>query len=286
MRVGQNPLKGAKVDGLKNIVLAVVVHLPQDTGYHAQRKEVVWRCLETMTAGAKEKYSLLIWDNGSMNGFSQGLKGLGPDVFIQTPNLGLTFAKAAIANMLPKDTILCYSDDDMLFHEGWLTAQLGLLHHFPNVSCVTGYPVRTSFRWGNQNTKEWARKHAKLESGRFIPDQYEDDFALSVGRTPEWQKEYAKKDIDWRITYKGKTAYATSHHCQFIGYAGRIAEAIKHGSMALESETGFDIELDRLGLRLATTQRYCQHIGNVLETDIGLLKSSNGGTQWQKELAH
>lgn len=277
-------MKGKPTNTLERVVFAVVTHLPSENGYHAKRMDVILRCFRSMLGPDDGNYSLLVWDNGSLPKLKNAIKSeFAPDLFIESGNVGLTFAKAAIANMLPKDTILCYSDDDMLFHEGWLQPQIDLLKHFPNVSCVTGYPVRTSFRWGNQNTKEWARKHAKLESGRFISDQYENDFAVSVGRTPEWQKEYAKNDIDWRITYKGKTAYATSHHCQFIGYAGRIAEAIKHGSMALESETGFDIELDKLGLRLATTQRYCQHIGNVLETDIGLLKSSNGGTQWQKE---
>jgi hypothetical protein len=286
MRVGSNPLKGANIDGLGKVVLAVVTHLPRLEGYHAKRFEVVQKCFQTMLEGVEMDCSLLVWDNGSYAGFKQWIRDdVKPEVFIESQNLGLTFAKAAIANMLPKDTILCYSDDDMLFYEGWLKPQIDLLAHFPNVSCVTGYPVRTSFRWGNNNTRAWAQANARLEEGRFIPQEWDDDFALSVGRTPAWQREYTKNDKEWRISYKGKQAYATSHHCQFIGYAGRIAEAIKHGSMALESETGFDVELDCLGLRLATTQRLCRHIGNVLETDIGLLKSSSGGTQWQKELA-
>lgn len=284
MRIGQNPMKGERSDGLKKVVLAVITHLPNTMGYHAQRLEVIQKCLNSMCNGAGVEYSLLVWDNGSHPEFRRMIREIyRPRMFIESVNVGLTFAKAAIANMLPKDTILCYSDDDMLFMDGWLKPQLDLLGHFPNVSCVTGYPVRTSFRWGNNNTRAWAQKHAQLEEGRFIPQEWDDDFAVSVGRTPEWQREYTKKDKEWRITYKDKQAYATSHHCQFVGYAGRIAEAIKHGSMALESETGFDVELDRLGLRLATTQRLCWHIGNVLETDIGLLKSSSGGTQCQKE---
>ena len=223
-----------------------------------------------MLQGIGREYSLLVWDNGSI---PELLRWIGeetkPDILIESQNYGLTFAKAAIAKMLPPNAILCYSDDDMLFMNDWLAPQLDILTTFPNVACVTGYPVRTSFRWGNENTKAWARDNAFLESGRFIPQEWDDDFALSVGRSVEYQRNYTKDDIDWRITYKNQKVYATSHHCQFIGYAGKVAQALQHGNKALESETGFDVELDKIGLRLATTNRLARHIGNVLETDNG-----------------
>lgn len=87
-----------------------------------------------------------------------------------------------IAQMLPPETILGYSDDDMLFSNNWLAPQIELLKGFPNVACVSGYPVRTSFRWGNDNTKAWARAEARLTAGRFIPNEWERDFCVSIGR--------------------------------------------------------------------------------------------------------
>jgi len=187
---------------------------------------------------------------------------------ILSGNIGKYAARLSIARMLPPETILAYSDDDMYFYPDWLAPQIELLNYFPNVSCVTGNPVRTQFRWGNENTVKWAMTHAQVNTGRFIPQEWEDDFALSVGRTPEWHKEYTKNDTDLLITYKNKQAYATSHHCQHVSYAGTVAKIPLYDHLAMSRETPFDNEMDKLGLRLATTQRYCRHIGNILENEL------------------
>jgi len=60
-------------------------------------------------------------------------------------------------------------------------------------------------------------------------------------------------------------AYATSHHCQQIGYAGVVNKALEWNYEAMKSERPFDEALDRLGLRLATTQRLARHMGNVID---------------------
>lgn len=271
MRIGSNPNKQEKVSGiLENVVFHVVTHLPNQEGYHEKRLEVVKTCLTSMIENAGVKHSLIISDSGSVPELTEWIeKEIKPTILIKPRNFGKGMHKKFVTRMLPPNTVLCYSDDDIFFYPNWFAPQYELLKLFPNVASVTGYPVRTSFRWGNVNTKKWALENAELKAGRFIPEKYEKDFCTSIGR--EWitHEHGTKKDMDWMISYKGRKAYATSHHCQHIGYSGVIDKALPDfDDNAMGSETGFDIELDKLGLRLATTKRLTRHIGNILDDEL------------------
>lgn len=267
MRVGTNPNRAADVKGFAPVVVTVITHLPNvTTAYHAKRLEVIQACLRTMRDGANIEHTFCVWDNGSLPELRNWIQyDFKPDMFVQSANVGKINARTALTRMFPPDTIMTFSDDDMLFYRDWLRPQIEILQHFPNVASVTGYPVRTSFRWGNDNTLAWARKNGKLESGRFLPQEWEDDFAVSVGRDINWHKEYTVKDIDWRVTYKGMKAYATGHHCQFIGYAGQVAKACVYDHQTMADEKPFDIRMDAVGLRLATVGRHARHMGNVID---------------------
>jgi hypothetical protein len=269
MRIGNNPLrfKPAPYE-FKPVVCLVVVHLPDDddTGYHAHRMDVVKTCLTTMRNGAKRDHTFFVWDNGSSIWFREWLEfEFKPDMLMLSPNIGKNPARASAIQMLPLGTIVAYSDDDIFYYDNWLTPQIDLLNHFPNVACVSGYPVRTQFRWGVENTLKWARENAKVKQGRFIPTEWEKDFCVSIERDWQYHLDYTEKDIDFKIIYEGKEAYATAHHCQFIGYAVNILPALHHDNLAMSDEKRFDTEMDRHGLRLCTTQRYARHIGNVLD---------------------
>lgn len=270
MRVGSNPLRGKTAAELADVVLCVVTHLPEQAGYHAERLEVVQTCLRSMTQNAGMEYSLCVWDNGSCDELREWIfYEVKPDVFVQSINLGKTTGRTGLTRMIPPGKVVCYSDDDILFYPNWLRPQIELLRHFPGVACVSGYPVRTAFRWGNANTKAWARKHAALEIGRYLPREWEDDFAVSIGRDPKWHaEEWSQNDNDARITYKGKQAYATAHHCQFIGKSDVLSRAMRFDKDAMGDERALDERLDSIGLRLATIQRYTRHIGNVLHDEL------------------
>lgn len=269
MRVGNNPLRVARTKTMEDVVLCVLTHLPNFEGYHAQRMEVVQTCLRSMTQHADMPYSLAIWDNGSCDEFRRWVRDeMKPDVFVESINLGKTTGRTALTRIIPPGKIVCFSDDDMYFYPSWLAPQIELLQHFPNVAAVSGYPVRTSFRWGNENTKAWALANAKMEVGRFLPNEWEDDFAVSIGREPEWHRQYTQNDKDVRITYNGKQAYATAHHCQFIAKSEVISRVVQFDNFAMGDERPLDITLDSIGLRLATTQRYCRHIGNVIHDEL------------------
>lgn len=270
MRIGNNPLKiSAAPDKIKNVVLTCVTHLPNQAGYHAERFEVVRTCLTSMRMGARRDHTFMVWDNGSCPELRDWLANVfKPDVLILSGNVGKNTARTTLFGMVKPDSIVTFSDDDMYFYDNWLNPQIELLQNFPNVASVSGYPVRTAFRWGNENTLTWARQNGLLEYERFMPEQWERDFCLSIGRDYEAHKKATEGEKDWKVAYKGKQAFCTSHHCQFIGNAETLNKIKVYDNMALGSERDYDTALDKLGLRLSTTKRLSRHIGNVIHDEL------------------
>lgn len=268
MRIGLNPLREKPAPAnIQPIVFLVVTHLPcSDDPYHAGRLEVLQACLTSMRQNSHREHTFMVWDNGSKTEVTDWIQHIfEPDIFVSSGNLGKAAARSLAVNMLPPGTVIAYSDDDILYYDNWFKPQLELLNHFPNVAAVSGYPVRTMFRSGNANTIAWAEKHATLKRGQFIPREWENDFAESIGRDPQQHIEKTTKDFDTKIIYNGKEAYATAHHCQFIGYQAILSRSMYFDGMAAHDEHPFDIEMDRHGLRLCTTERLCRHMGNVLD---------------------
>ena len=267
MRIGSNPLHDARVKGFPPVVACVITHLPHRDGYHAKRLEVIQACISSMTKGAPG-VPLVVWDNGSHPVLKEWLKSLHPYLLIESANVGKSSARAALFRMFPPSTLVAMSDDDILFYPGWLDAEAEVLTTFPCVACVTGNPIRTSFRWGCENTIKWMSDHGILETGRFIPDEYERDFCDSIGRVYESHRKNTAAEQDYRGVYNGIYAYATSHHCQFIATSGHILPALRYDDAAMADEKPFDMALDRIGLRLSTVKRYSRHIGNVLHDEL------------------
>ncbi len=270
MRKGMNPNREKPSNGFKPFVASAVVHLPNFEGYHADRFEVVKCSLETMRANAGLDCDIVIYDNGSCQEFRDWLLGeYKPDRVILSNNVGLSSARAALIRSVPPETIIGVADDDMFYYPLWFKKQVELLTHFPNVGQVSGYPVRTQFRWGNVYTKRWAQRTAMIEYGKFIPEQYDRDFCTSIGRDYAYQVDYTREDNDVLITFQGHKAYGVAHHCQFICKAGVIENIIKFNQESMSNDRTFDWAVDNAGLlRLTTTERYTRHIGNVLDDEL------------------
>jgi hypothetical protein len=269
MRQGQNPLRTQNAPyKMKDIICLVVTHLPceEEPGYHKDRMEVVQTCLETMRNGIHREHTFMVWDNDSNSTFRDWLQHIfEPDVLVMSKNIGKNQARANAINTLPLGGVVCYSDDDIFFEDNWFNPQYELLYSFPKVAAVSGMPIRTMMRWGNENTLKWARENAKVKQGRFISPELEKDYAISIGREPQQHIEMTVKDIDYLIEYEDKKAYAHAHHAQFIGYVATVRNGMYVDDMALTDEKPTDILLDKLGLRLCTTERYCRHMGNIME---------------------
>jgi hypothetical protein len=175
--------------------------------------------------------------------------------------------------MLPPETIIAVADDDMFYYPDWLAEHLDIFNTFPRVGTVSGWPVRTQFRFHNKFTLDWGQRFASaFERGKFISEQEERDFCASVERDYKWHKGYTKKDIDTRLTFRGVEAYAEGHHCQWLGKAGTIAPLLSYSKEAMADERPFEYAVDAAQLlRLTTTKRVTRHIGNVLDEELEAL---------------
>ena len=268
MRVGNNPLTGGMAKQMPELVAAVITHLPDLEGYHAGRMEVVQHCLNSLRENAGRMIPVLVWDNGSGPELRDWLVNyLKPEFLVLSPNVGKASARASIIRAFRPETVVCISDDDMYYHPNWLEPQLKLLNHFPNVGAVSGYPVRTQFRWGNAATIKWAQEAgAAITRGKLIPEEWDRDFCISIGRDWDYQVATTVDDQETMIEWKGVRAYATAHHCQFICRAGALEYIVAWDEEAMSDEKLFDKAIDAHGmLRLTTTERLVQHIGNVME---------------------
>lgn len=128
MRIGNNPMRGKPISHtMPGEVATVVTHLPNQEGYHAQRLEVVQTCLKSMRNGAPG-IPVMVWDNGSCQELRDWLlDDYRPDFLVLSDNVGKHNAQKSIANLFPPETIIGFSDDDMLFWHGWWSESIRLL---------------------------------------------------------------------------------------------------------------------------------------------------------------
>lgn len=281
MRDGTNPLRSALVNPIAPIVICAITHLPQEGGYHARRMEVIMASLETMRANMgvnDHNVEIAVWDNGSCPNLKGWLiNNYRPDYLIFSRNVGKSIARASLVNMLPDDRIIGVADDDMFYYPNWLEKQLEVLSVYPNVGTVSGWPVRTQFRFHNRATVAWGKKNAKVEHGRFISPKEDKDFCTSIGR--DYEKHIgvfnpktglgSAHDEDIKLTYRGVETYAVGHHAQWIGKVGIIKQFVEYTAQAMADERPFERAVDEAGLlRLTTFERTSQHIGNQLDDEL------------------
>ncbi len=264
-------MRKEKASAIPDKLALVIVHYdPHDeTGYHKDRANVIVTCISSLQRFAPD-LPLWIWCNGYAGyELDERLSGSGCEFYTVSPNIGKTNARTMALSALPDKTIVAVGDDDILYYPNWFEKQMEIFEHFPNVGAVTGYPCRVMFGWGTQNTMRWASDNGTVYMGRTIPDEWEREYALSVGEPYERYAKRVENYQDFFVDYKGKQAYLTSHHCQFITQAGRIKHLLRYDNDAMGDERPFDNILDDYGLlRLATMERLTRHIGNVIDDDL------------------
>ncbi len=269
-RIGHNPLNNKPAPHrTSDMVLMAITHLPNTQGYHLHRLEVIKKCLLSMRDNAKTKCDVMIWDNGSCDELRDWLKNdYKPSALVFSENVGKSAGRLGLLGMVTPETIVNISDDDIYYYPDWLSPQIDLLKNIPNVSSVTGYPIRTSFRWATENTIYRMQKAgAIITRGKIMPEQWEKDFCISIGREWEAHKAGTIKDFDIIATYNNRKFFLTSHHCQFVGYAGLLRAAALDTLMlgCMSDEKPFDTMLDKMGNRIATIERRTRHIGNIID---------------------
>jgi hypothetical protein len=273
-RVGINPARH-RVSEYRpaRITVAMLVYMPHLTGYFEHRLDVVQLSLATLIRHADLPYDLLVFDNGSceeVKAFLSQLQSQGLVRYLLTSseNIGKLGALRLIAGAAPGE-IVAYTDDDTFFYPGWLSAHVALLDGFPNVGMVSGCPEKTLFDHGIETNLRFGKGDAETEMtyGDRIPEVWEREWALALGKDPDEFAASARTVQDIRLVRRGLEAYAAACHNQFVAPSQalrRVLEGPWSGRL-MGGMNELDNAFDAQGyLRLATVDRTTRLIGNVL----------------------
>ncbi len=224
MRKGQNPAKFVNaVAKPERITVALLNYIPFLSGFYAETLDVLKICLETMRTDPGLPFDLMVFDNGSCAEVRDYLVNEKEDGRIQylilsEKNVGKGGAWNVILPGAPGE-IISYADSDVLFSPRWLERSVEILETFPKVGMVTARPFRTPPEFYSR-TLSWAKRAdgARIEQGQFIPWETFLEFNLSLGQSEEENRKVYTETRDWRISYKGVTAFAGGSHWQFTAF--------------------------------------------------------------------
>jgi hypothetical protein len=281
MRKGQNPAKFVNTIGSpERITAAVLSYIPFLSGYYGETLEVLRVSLESMRKDAGLPFDLMVFDNGSCpeaRNFLVGEKDAGriQYLILSDRNVGKGGAWNVIFGGAPGD-IIAYSDSDVLFFPGWLQRSVEILEAYPNVGMVTARPFRTPPAF-YEHTLAWAREHASLEEGDFIPWETFLEFNLSLGQTEEENRKVYAETKDWRLSYEGVTAIAGGSHWQFTARKSTLQQFLP---FEMDRPMGQVRELDQRVnesglLRLMTPDPLAMNMSNTLGYLRGQIRSGS-----------
>ena len=241
-------------------------------------------CLLSLRSSPGLPLDLMVFDNGSCSDardFLVAEKEAGhiQYLILSEKNVGKGGAWNVVLAGAPGE-IIAYSDSDVLFSPGWLSRSVEILEKFPDVGMVTARPFRTPPELF-EGTLRWARDHAQLEQGQFIPWEDFLEFNLSLGQSEEQNRKVFAETRDWRIQYQGVSAFAGASHWQFTAYKSRLQKLLPFD---MDKPMGQVRELDRRMndtglLRLMVSDPLAMNMSNTLGYLRGELKNANRATR-------
>ena len=273
-RIGMNPARH-RVTSYRpaRITVGVLTYLPHLEGYFQHRLEVIKLSLASLIRHADLEYDLMIFDNASCPELRAYLSRLQDDgalryLIASGENIGKLGALRLMAGAAPGE-ILAYADDDTFFDPGWLSAHLRLLDSFPRVGMVSGSPEWTNFDHATAATVRFGETdpETRVTRGRRIPEAWEREWAVALGKDPEVFLAGVRAVEDIRLERRGVEAYATACHNQFVAPVAVLREQLAGdwSGRLMGGMNEFDNALDAAGyLRLTTLERTTRLIGNVV----------------------
>jgi len=272
-RVGQNPARFIeKVAQPSTITVTVVNCIPFTSGYYEQSLDVLKACLNSIHENTPESHDLMVFDNHSCREVRQYLQeayeqGVIQYLLLSDKNIG----KLGAWNFLfgaAQGQYVVFSDGDILFRPGWLSASLELFETFPNVGMVTARPFRTQEKYSTA-TIEWARNQQPdvvLEEGCLLDWETYWEHGRSIGADENTSRESYPKGVDYRLTYYEKMAYIGAGHFQFMAPRALLQKIIPLPSdQPMRGERALDFAINDMAyLRLNTEKTYVYHMGNRL----------------------
>lgn len=281
MRLGHNPARYRRNDNRHaRVTVCVLVSIPEQFGYFEHRFDVLRTSLASIIDHTDpERYDLLVFDNASCPEVVDYLRsthkaGIIRYLFLSNENLGAVNAHKMMFPAAPGE-IIAYGDDDVLYGPGWLDAHLEILEAFPRAGMISGSPVRERFVNANQHLQSYLDQHPEVSatSGRFIPEQWNEEFRLSTSRPAKRKTESEKERrregelTEIMLECRGVKAYSQANHFQFVAPKAIILQGLAGDweRRYMAGLTDLDARMDALGYaRLSTIGRYARHMGNVV----------------------
>lgn len=286
-RVGISPARGRTTDFQPApVTVCVLTYIPDQEGYYRHRLDVLRVCLESIRANTNTPYDLMVFDNGSSPEVVDYLRGMqssgGIDLLLLSgQNLGKIGALQVMFNAAPGEWI-AYCDDDILFYPGWLEAHLEIAEAYPNIGLVSGAAVRNAVHHANHANQAFMAdplEGMQLAAERWIPEEWERDWAVSTGRDPEKHLAETSSQQDVMLEYQGVRAYPAANHYQYLARREVLLKAMPDSWTGKLMGHMIELEeaIDSQGLlRLSATQRFTRHIGNVVSPELAQEVSEMG----------
>jgi hypothetical protein len=276
MRNGKSPSGAGSTEYLPERVTAcILTYVPEETGYFANRLDVLRLSLHSLLTNTDRGFDLMVFDNGSCRrvvDYLQSLhdQGIVRYLILSSQNIGIHGGLRIMFNAAPGE-VIAYSQDDVCFYPGWLSASLEILDTFPKVGLVSGVAVRSQFGYGNQYLSGYLSDFPDMSvaRGHFIPDVWEVEFYESTGRDGQSGLTGARSAYeDIVLEYKGIKAFSTAVHFQYVARKEVLLKGLSHswsGRLMVGPDIEMDERIDSLGLaRLSTYHRYVRHVGNAI----------------------
>lgn len=275
-RIGINPARGRISDyHPASLTITLLTYIPHLNGYFQHRLEILRLSLTSILSNTATPFDLMVFDNGSCEeavDFLMDMRDSGDInyLLLSDRNIGKIGALKVLFQAAPGE-IIAYSDDDILFYPGWIEAQMEILETYPQVGMVSGVPVRDSSQRSRDSLLAWIKDGEpglRINKEYEIPDEWEVDWAESVGRVPETHLENMRYQENLVLTYKGVHAFGSASHFQFVSPKEVILKALpdKWEGKLMGEMLELDQAIDELGyIRLSTVDRYVRHIGNSLD---------------------
>jgi glycosyltransferase involved in cell wall biosynthesis len=269
MRVGHNPARFVEsVAQPAEITVAVVNCIPFLSGYYEKSLEVLKVVVETLnsTRESDHPYDVLIFDNHSCGEVRAYLKEASDQGKIQYLVLSESnIGKIGAWNYMfgaAQGKYIVFSDGDIEFRPGWLTASLELFETFPNVGMVTARPLPTPKEFSTA-TFEWASKENVLEEGPFLSWEINAEHGRSLGNKIKAGSAKLPRKMS-RVTFNGKVAFIGAAHFQFMARKEILQNIIPiHSDQPMRGERILDVAINQAGLlRLTTVEPLVAHMGN------------------------